>query len=59
LPGVVLDIVRDKPFNPDEEHMGSSTFGNVTPVILTGPALPQDIKINRAGLRRVRSDGRA
>jgi hypothetical protein len=45
-------FVRDKPFNPNEEHMGSTTFGNVTPVI--GPAMPQDIKINRAGLRRVR-----
>jgi hypothetical protein len=54
LPDVVLDIVHDKPFNPDEEHMGSSTFGNVTPAILTGPALPQTIKINRAGSRRMR-----
>jgi hypothetical protein len=41
--------VRDKPFNPDEEHMGSSTFGNVNPA-MTGLALPQDNKINRAGL---------
>jgi hypothetical protein len=39
--------------------MGSTTFGNVTPAIMTGPAMPQDIKINRAGLGRVRSDGRA
>jgi hypothetical protein len=39
--------------------MGSTTFGNVTPAILTGPALPQDIKINRAGLGRARGDGRA
>jgi hypothetical protein len=38
--------------NPNEEHMGSTTFGNVTPVI--GSALPQDIKVNRAGFRRVR-----
>jgi hypothetical protein len=42
---------------PNEEHMGSSTFGNVTPMI--GSALPQDIKVNRAGFRRVRGDGRA
>jgi hypothetical protein len=41
-------------FNPNEEHMGSTTFGNVTPAIMTGPAMPQDIKINRAGLGRVR-----
>jgi hypothetical protein len=59
LPSTVEDIVRDKPFNPNEEHMGSTTFGNVTPAIMTGPALPQDIKINRAGFRRVRGDGRA
>jgi hypothetical protein len=39
--------------------MGSTTFGNVTPAIMTGPAMPQDIKINRAGPGRVRSDGRA
>jgi hypothetical protein len=39
--------------------MGSTTFGNVTPATMTGPAMPQDIKINRAGLGRVRSDGRA
>ena len=51
--------VRDKPFNPDEEHMGSTTFGNVTPAIMIGLAMPQNIKINRAGLRRVRGDGRA
>jgi hypothetical protein len=45
--------VRDKPFNPDEEHMGSTTFGNVDPA-MTGLAMPQNIKINRAGFRRVR-----
>jgi hypothetical protein len=28
--------------------MGSTTFGNVTPAIMTGPALPQDLKTNRA-----------
>jgi hypothetical protein len=39
--------------------MGSTSFGNVTPAIMTGPAMPQDIKINRAGLACVRSDGRA
>jgi hypothetical protein len=33
--------------------MGSTTFGNVNPA-MTGPALPQHIKINRAGFRRVR-----
>jgi len=39
--------------------MGSTTFGNVTPAIMTGPALPQDIKTNRAGPGCVRVDGRA
>jgi hypothetical protein len=60
LPIVVEDLyVRDKRFNPNEEHMGSTTFGNVTPAVMTGPALPQDIKIHRAGPGRVRSDGHA
>jgi hypothetical protein len=60
LPIVVAGLlVRDKPFNPNEEHMGSTTFGNVTPAILIGPALPQTIKIDRAGLACVRGDGRA
>jgi hypothetical protein len=52
-------FVRGKPFNPDEEHMGSTTFGNVTPAIMIGPAMPQNIKINRAGPGRVRDGGRA
>jgi hypothetical protein len=34
--------------------MGSTTFGDVTPAIMTGPALPQNIRINRAGFGRVR-----
>jgi hypothetical protein len=38
--------------------MGSTTFGNVTPAMMIGPALPQNIRINRAGFGRVRSDGR-
>jgi hypothetical protein len=46
--------VRDKPFNPDEEPMGSITFGNATPATMTGSAMPRNIKINRAGFRRVR-----
>ena len=52
-------FVRGNPFTPDEEHMGSTTFGNVTPAIMIGPAMPQNIKINRAGLGRVRDGGRA
>jgi hypothetical protein len=59
VPSVVADIVRGKPFNPNEEHMGSTTFGNATPGMMIGPARPQNIKINRAGFRRVRGDGRA
>jgi hypothetical protein len=39
--------------------MGSTTFGNATPANVIGLALPQNIKINRAGFRRVRGDGRA
>jgi hypothetical protein len=33
--------------------MGSTTFGNVNPA-MTGLTMPQNIKINRAGLGRVR-----
>jgi hypothetical protein len=39
--------------------MGSTTFGNVTPAFMIGLALPLNIKIDRAGCRRVRGDGRA
>jgi hypothetical protein len=39
--------------------MGSTTFGDVTPAIMTGPAMPRNIKINRDGSGRVRGDGRA
>jgi hypothetical protein len=51
--------VRDKHFNPDEGHMGSTPYGNANPMTLIGLALPQDIEINRAGYVRVRGDGRA
>jgi hypothetical protein len=47
-------FVRGAPFNPDEEHMGSTTLGNIDPATLTGLAMPQNIKINRAGLACVR-----
>jgi hypothetical protein len=46
--------VRDRHFNPDEKHMGSTPDGNACPATLTGTALPQDIKIDRAGNCRVR-----
>jgi hypothetical protein len=42
-----------------EQTMGSTTFGNANPAIMIGLAMPQNIKINRAGLGRVRGDGRA
>jgi hypothetical protein len=60
LPIAVEDVSFETSLStPDEEHMGTTTFGNVTPAIMTGPALPQNIKINRAGVRRVRDDGGA
>jgi len=34
--------------------MGSTPDGNAGPATLTGTALPQDMKMDRAGLRRVR-----
>jgi hypothetical protein len=42
-----------------EQTMGSTTYGNANPAIMTGLAMPQDIRINRDGLGRVRGDGRA
>jgi hypothetical protein len=39
---------------PNDEHMGSITFGSANPTIAIGPALPPDIKINRDGFGRVR-----
>jgi len=48
---------RGERFNSDEEQMGSTPYGNAHPA-MTGPTLPQDIKINRAGDGRVRGGGR-
>jgi hypothetical protein len=60
LPIAVEDVSFETSLSTlNEEHMGTTTFGNVTPAIMTGPALPQNIKINRAGFRRVRDDGGA
>jgi hypothetical protein len=50
--------VWDKHFNPDEEHMGSTPYGNANPITLIGLALPQDIEIGRDGSCRVRVGGR-
>jgi hypothetical protein len=47
----------NKSFNPDKADMGSTTFGNVTPA-MTGSAMPATFSIGRAGVRRVRMDGR-
>jgi hypothetical protein len=46
-------------FNPNDEHMGSTTFGNANPMTTIGLAMPQDIKISRAGFGRVRVGDRA
>jgi hypothetical protein len=51
--------VRDGHLNPDEEQMGSTPNGNAGPMTLIGIALPQGIKIDRAGGGRVRVGGRA
>jgi hypothetical protein len=50
---ITWDMMSEESFNANEEPMGSTTFGNVNPA-MTGPAMPQNIKINRAGFRRVR-----
>jgi hypothetical protein len=52
-------FVRDNLCNPNEEPMGSITIGNVTPATMTGPAMPKNIRIDRAGSCRVGSDGGA
>ena len=44
--------IHDKTLNPNDEHMGSITFGNADPTMTIGPALPPDI--NRDGFGRVR-----
>jgi hypothetical protein len=65
LPIVVEDLlVRDKSFNlqtlqSNEEPMGSTTFGNANPATSIGLAMPQSIRINRAGGGRVRVGGRS
>ena len=41
-----------------EQHMGSTTFGSAGPKG-AGLAMPQDIKINRAGCGPREGDGRA
>jgi hypothetical protein len=46
------------PFNPDEEPMGSTSFGNVNPATRTGLAMPHINKINRAGSGPREGDGR-
>ena len=55
MPTAVADIsVRDRSSNPNEEPMGSTANGIAGPATTIGPALPQHIEINRAGLGRVR-----
>jgi hypothetical protein len=46
-------------FNPNDEHMGSTTFGDANPMRMIGLAMPHDIRINRAGHGRVRVGDRA
>ena len=53
MPVIVWDLSFETDLSTNEEHMGSTTFGNVNPA-MTGLAVPQNIKINRAGFRRVR-----
>jgi hypothetical protein len=42
----------------DEEHMGSTPYGNANPMTLIGLAMPQDIETGRDGSGRVRVGGR-
>lgn len=57
---VVLDIVPgDDVLNPNEEQMGSTTFGDATPAQVIGLAAPQQIEIDRGSYGRVSSRGPA
>ncbi len=51
---VPIVVLKDRHFNPDEEHMGSTPYGNANPMTLIGTALPQETEIGRAGNGRVR-----
>jgi hypothetical protein len=51
--------LRPASFNPDEEHMGSTHNGIAGSAHLTGPALPQDMDVNRDGGSRVGISGRS
>jgi hypothetical protein len=52
--GKIFDPGRSTPTTSNlEQDMGSSTFGSADPAGV-GLAMPQDIKINRAGCGRVR-----
>jgi hypothetical protein len=46
-------------FNLIKEHMGSSRYGIAGSARLTGPALPQHMKAERAGGSRVEICGRS
>jgi hypothetical protein len=50
--------VRDEHSTLDEEHMGSTPYGNASPMTLVRLALPQDMKIGRDGSGRVGVGGR-
>jgi len=58
-PGVVaahrFNISVKQSFNPDKTDMGSTTFGNVIPMI--GPAMPATFRFDRVGPGCVRMDG--
>jgi hypothetical protein len=49
--------VSNKTITADQEQMGSTTFGNAYPAMI-GHAVPAKLSVDRAGLCRVRSDGR-
>lgn len=43
----------------NQEHMGSTIFGNAIPGMISGFAMPQDKEIGRDGSSRVGIGGRA
>jgi hypothetical protein len=50
-------LAGDEVFNPYDEQMDSTPFGDARPAAMAGLVAPQDIEIDRGSQGRVRGDG--
>jgi hypothetical protein len=50
-------LAGDEVFNPYDEQMNSTPFGDARPAARAGLVAPQDIEIDRGSQGRVRGDG--